>query len=172
MAKEVMQLRLVVQPEYNRRLRAHRCVVAFCSNRGGHDGRDRFCHKHARQHQKINNPLRYWYDILRQNARRRRKPFELTIEQFRDFCEQTGYLEKKGRNSGAYSIDRIDNELGYTIENIQIMEFGSNSRKYWIDMKIQYGFIPTEEQLEEWRNDLSSEGQPNPQIKEPDDWIF
>jgi len=150
MKKPKQQLRLVSEPTYSRRRRLGQCVVAFCNNKAGNKGKFRFCYKHHRQHQKFNNPLRYWFDVLRQNARSRKKEFNLTIEEFKLFCDKTNYLKLKGKNSGSYTIDRINNNKGYTIDNMQVLTLSQNSRKYWIDLKIQFGGYPTEEQLQEF----------------------
>lgn len=142
-------LRLISEPEYSKRKKLKRCVVAFCSNKAGNDGKFRFCYKHHREHQKYENPLRYWFDVLRQNAKYRKKEFDLTIDEFRIFCERTDYLQLKGRNGGSITIDRKDNRVGYTFGNIQVLTLSQNSRKRWIDMKLQFGYYPTDEELKE-----------------------
>lgn len=148
--KPKIQLRIVSEPEYSKRKKQNICVVAYCSNKAGNKGKFKFCYKHHRQHQKFNNPLRYWFDVLRQNARSRNKEFNLTIEEFSEFCKKTKYLELKGKNAGSYSIDRVDNSKGYTVDNMQVLTLSQNSRKKWIDLKIQFGCYPTDKQLEEF----------------------
>ena len=139
---------IVEEPEYGKRKKEHRCVVRLCQ--GGTSKSYRFCYKHARQYQKINNPLRYWFDVLRQNARRRKKPFELTIEEFRDFCETSQYLIFKGKNAGGYTIDRIRHWEGYKKGNLQILTLSQNSRKHFIDMKLELGRLPSQEEIDEF----------------------
>ncbi len=75
------------------------------------------------------NPLQACYNNLKSNAKRRSIPFTLTLEQFATFCYKTDYLKGKGRKSASYSIDRIDNDKGYTLDNIQVLPLGENSRK-------------------------------------------
>lgn len=89
-----------------------------------------YCSKHKHKKRKQDDPLGYYYDNLKQNARRRQKLFTLTKEQFGKFCEETGYLEKKGKGAGKYHIDRINPELGYSEGNIQILECMDNINKY------------------------------------------
>jgi len=158
------QLHIVAEPTYSQRKRKGLCVVAFCCNKAGNKGKFRFCYKHHREHQKYNNPLRYWFDVLRQNAKRRNKEFSLNIDEFRDFCERTKYLENKGRSPSSYSIDRINNELGYSKDNIQVCSFGGNSRKYWIDLKIQFGYYPTDDELKEWADSAKTENSEPPRV--------
>ena len=141
------KLRLIPEPEYTRRKKAGKCVVAFCTNSSGNKGKFRFCYKHFRENQKYENPLRYWFDVLRQNARYRKKEFNLTIDEFRIFCEKTDYLQLKGRGGGNITIDRKDNRKGYSFDNIQVLTLSQNSRKRWIDMKLQFGYYPTNEEL-------------------------
>jgi len=142
-------MKLISEPKYTARVKENLCVVSQCKNSTGVG--NRFCFKHKREYQKINNPLRYWFDVLRQNARRRKKEFTLTIEEFKDFCEKENYLEFKGRsNAGNYTIDRRNDKLGYTFSNIFVLTLSQNSRKRWIDLKLQFGRYPTDAELEEF----------------------
>jgi hypothetical protein len=51
------------------------------------------------------------------------------MEQFKQFCQETNYIAGKGRTLLSYSIDRIDNTKGYTIDNIRVITVTENSRK-------------------------------------------
>lgn len=89
----------------------------------------RYCHscvkrKYARAH-----PMRYAYMVLRQNARRRKKPFQLCYEAFRMFAFATHYTTRKGVSRDSWSIDRIQNEYGYTPSNIRLVPVPFNSSK-------------------------------------------
>lgn len=110
------------------------------------------CNKHKAERKKENNPLAYWFGVLRRNAKRRHKLFTITIEDFKEFCDETKYLELKGRNVGNMSIDRKIDELGYIPGNIQIMEHGANVRKkytdYWMRQEQQWQEPPMPE--EDW----------------------
>lgn len=91
--------------------------------------KDCLCPKHRKRKQKETDPERYAYYVLKCNAKRRGKSVELTLAEFRLFCQQTGYIDGKGRTSKAMSIDRIDNTLGYSITNIRILSLQNNSAK-------------------------------------------
>jgi len=80
-------------------------------------------------HQAETNPLGYTYSRLKQNAKRRRKTFTLTLEQFGQFCTETNYLELKGKQGSNLSIDRINNGKGYEVGNLQVLTLSANSRK-------------------------------------------
>ena len=75
------------------------------------------------------NPVRYAYDTLKSNSKRRGKEFTLTFEEFSQFCHATDYIQGKGVTKDSYSIDRIDNSRGYTIDNIQILTVSENRKK-------------------------------------------
>lgn len=69
------------------------------------------------------------YYNLRGNAKRRNKEFDLTLEQFREFCIRTEYHLGKGKTKTSYSIDRIDDNKGYTLDNIRILTLSENTQK-------------------------------------------
>lgn len=70
------------------------------------------------------------YKNLRDNAKRRGKVFTLTFDQFSEFCYRTNYMAGRGRTKESYSIDRIDNNKGYTADNIRVLTVSENARKH------------------------------------------
>jgi hypothetical protein len=131
---------IIVSPAvYTRKRAKGLCVASGCVSGGylrrGASKPERFCCKHARQHQKQTNPLRYYFDMLRGHAKARKKKFTITIEYFEQFCRKTKYLELKGRRSWEYTIDRIDPRKGYEPGNIQVLQNSDNARKQWVDKK-------------------------------------
>ena len=78
---------------------------------------------------KEGNPISYTYGALRQNARRRKKEFNLTLEEFTTFVKESGYIEGKGIKPESLTIDRIDSSKGYSIDNIQVISMSDNSSK-------------------------------------------
>ena len=76
------------------------------------------------------------YYHLKGNAVRRGKEFTITMAQFKAFCFKTNYIQGKGKTKECYSIDRIDNDRGYTIDNIRILTVGENAKKK--DKKLVY----------------------------------
>jgi len=91
----------------------------------------KYCYKHDKQHYREKHMDKYTYNALKQNAKRRRKDFQLTFAEFMEFCNITGYLEKKGQSPRDYTIDRINCKEGYSITNIQILTHSENSEKGW-----------------------------------------
>lgn len=74
-------------------------------------------------------PLKYIYDTIKMNAKRRRKEFTLTFNQFKEFCNKTGYDKFKGKTADSLSIDRKDTTKGYTFDNIQAITLRDNTIK-------------------------------------------
>jgi len=102
--------------------------MKFCRNHSSGKG-SKICHKHKKQRYKERHPVKYFYNCLKQNAKRRGKSFNLTFEEFEIFCHKTEYLNKKGISATGYHIDRIDHNLGYEIGNIQILTNSENAVK-------------------------------------------
>lgn len=76
------------------------------------------------------NPKKYAYLTLKANAKRRKKLFDLTYEDFEKFCYRYKYIGKKGRTAEGYGVDRKREEDGYTLDNMRILKNGNNVKKY------------------------------------------
>jgi hypothetical protein len=87
------------------------------------------CHKHYRRKRREIDPVYCRFNNFKGNAKRRNKPFNITLEEFRNFCKDTGYLITKGKRGQNATIDRIDNRKGYSIDNIQLLSNRMNARK-------------------------------------------
>lgn len=72
----------------------------------------------------------YFRNALKQNAKRRGKYFDLTLEEFKKFCIKHDYLAAKGRKSFSMTIDREDTTKGYTANNIQPLSNANNVKKH------------------------------------------
>ena len=104
-----------------------KCATKYCRNKTV-KGRT-ICEKCKSIKYKQNHPENYFFNVLRNNARRRGKEFLLTLSEFKSFCEQTAYMELKGQKADSLSIDRIDSSRGYHIDNIQAITLSKNSAK-------------------------------------------
>ena len=77
------------------------------------------------------------YNRLKQSAKSRNIPFDLTITQLNDLtfpisCPILGMPLKFNRErmqDDSYSIDRIDSTQGYTIDNIRVISWRANRLK-------------------------------------------
>lgn len=104
----------------------------ICKNKGCRKKKAKgraICHSCKAKKYREDNPVKSAYQNLRYNAKRRKKEFDLTFEQFEKLCVETEYIKKRGKSKDSYSIDRIDPEKGYTIDNIRVISLAENSRK-------------------------------------------
>ncbi len=69
----------------------------------------------------------YW---KKNDARKRKIEFTLKLPWFRKWVIGTGYMEGRGRTGECLNIDRIENDKGYTPDNIQILTKSANVSKY------------------------------------------
>ena len=104
------------------------CCAYHCKNEpvgklGG------LCYKHYWRKRKELDPVYARYNQFKSNATRRGKECTITLEEFRGFCEETGYIVEKGKRGMNATIDRIDNTKGYHIDNIQLLTHRQNASK-------------------------------------------
>lgn len=104
------------------------CCAYNCKNSPIYKKRG-LCHKHYQRYRRIIDPVYDRYHNFKHNALRRCKEFTITLEEFRKFCIDTGYLSK-GKRGYRCTIDRIDNSIGYRIDNIQLLSNEMNIQKY------------------------------------------
>lgn len=108
-------------------MKRKKCKTEGCKNKA-YLGKN-FCCKCRNRRWRQNNYLSYVYLTNKNNAKRRNKEWDLTFEEFSEFCKETGYDQKKGRTPLALSIDRKINWKGYTKENIRAITVHDNSSK-------------------------------------------
>lgn len=104
------------------------CCAYNCTNepiirKGG------LCHKHFARKRRELDPIYARFNQFKSNAKRRNKVNSITLEQFRSFCERTGYLIEPGKRGQNATIDRIKNKYGYHIWNIQLLTNKQNASK-------------------------------------------
>ena len=104
------------------------CCAYGCKNKpvkklGG------LCYKHYRRKVREKDPVYCRFNNMKSNAKRRGKEFTITLEEFRAFCERTGYIVRKGNRGMNATIDRRCNAHGYHIWNIQLLTNRQNARK-------------------------------------------
>ena len=95
------------------------------------------CYRHYQQSYRKKNPELYAYRALKANAKRRGKHFDLTFEQFKEFCVRTKYLVGKGIEKDSFTIDRVEEHLGYTVSNLQVLTNSQNVKKRYL----QYNWV-------------------------------
>jgi len=77
-----------------------------------------------------NNPIQYAYQNLRGNAKKRRKEFNLTFEEFKKWAIETHYMFGKGRQKHSFHVDRIREWEGYHVDNLQVLSNSKNKKKH------------------------------------------
>lgn len=97
----------------------------------------RFCRRCKEDRYKATHPYAYSLNKLRNNARRRGIPFDLTLEEWIMFCDLTGYVDARGRGAEDLTVDRIRSGEGYTLNNIRALTNRKNGRKGYIEKKLQ-----------------------------------
>lgn len=89
----------------------------------------RGCYKCIARDQRERYMLQHTYWHLKSNAKRRGIIFELTIPQWKIFCNRTGYLKLRGQSANSMTVDRKDPNKGYTIKNIRPLTLSQNVKK-------------------------------------------
>ena len=101
------------------------CSIQNCK----HKARGKYCYMHEKRLYRAKYPMKAAYQNLRSNAKRRKKIFTLTLEQFEAFCIKTLYLFGKGKTRESFSIDCIIESKGYTADNIRVLTLAANTTK-------------------------------------------
>lgn len=128
----------------------NKCETRFCRNRKALNRK--ICSTCIKRKWRANNPKKASYENLRTNAKRRGKEFSLTFAQFEEFCVKYNYVSG-GKTRDCYTIDRIENDKGYTIGNIQKMKRGDNSKKGTKTLQYLY----TENGMDYWVTTLKKD---------------
>lgn len=109
------------------------CVAYRCKNK--HTPKNRFCSKHNHRYQKYKNPYKYCYHQKRGRAIERGIEWNLTIDEFIEWCDENNYMAEKGKKANSASIDRKDPNKGYEKGNLQKLTLAQNSAKMHEDKK-------------------------------------
>ncbi len=103
------------------------CIVQGCDRLRSNKG-DRYCFTHSQRIAAHLNPVAHQYHRLKNAAKRRKIPFLLTKEEWRGFCEATGYM--KNRNvprAEMPSVDRREDDGPYALWNIRVLTVAENA---------------------------------------------
>jgi hypothetical protein len=112
-----------------KRIKKKECCAYSCKSKPN-DKKLGLCHKHYAIYRRQKDPIYDRYVNFKGNALRRKKEFTITLEQFRTWCVETGYIIKKGMRGKNCTIDRRENIHGYHIWNIQLLTNKANIAKY------------------------------------------
>jgi len=101
------------------------------------------------------NPVKYAFNNLRNRARQRGVLFTITFEDFKEWCVKINYIGMaKGRGANSFTVDRRHNDVGYHLDNIQVLTRRENIIKYFSydyrsKQAVAYEAAPMETQEEE-----------------------
>jgi len=104
------------------RKRAGLCITPYCRKPQRKKGGG-YCSKCSMRVWRACNPMRAKFAILKDRARRKKVPFDLTLEWLEAFIIRTGY------NSELHHIDRKVTWGGYTKDNLQVLSISENIAK-------------------------------------------
>lgn len=114
------------------------CITPYCTKKSRHQRNE--CHSCRLKVYIKNHPLEYVYITKKSNAKKKKKYFALTFEEFKIFVGDTDYMRKKGTSAKSLQMDRKEecNEdclpfcktHGYFFGNIQAITLRENRYKY------------------------------------------
>jgi hypothetical protein len=102
------------------------------------------------------NVERKCYHNLKNNAKHRGIPFELTFEQFLLFAIRTEYINKRGKTIYSLTIDRMRGSVGYVLGNIRVITLGKNIR---IQRKLEFHLRETNREVNRFRYTMPNFGE-------------
>ena len=114
-----------------------KCSTKYCRKNAAPKGK--VCYSCSKKRYAEKHPMRYAFNTLRQNAKRRGKSFELTFEQFKEFAIATNYMAGRGIQKDSFHIDRINPEKGYSIDNIRVLTNSENVKRHQKYLKYEFG---------------------------------
>lgn len=114
-----------------------KCATKYC-RKSAAKGKTK-CHSCIKKAYAERYPVRYAFNTLKQNAKRRGKSFELTLDQFEQFAIETDYMAGRGITKTSLHIDRIDPERGYSIDNIRVLTNSENVKRHCKYLKCEFG---------------------------------
>lgn len=82
-----------------------KCATKYCNRKVYAIG---LCHRCYNREWRKKNIIKASYQSLKDNVKRRKKIFDITYEQFKEFCCATRYIAGKGKTRDSLTIDRIE----------------------------------------------------------------
>lgn len=127
--------------EYKKHIMKGVCATKNCSNKAT----GKLCNTCRCRKSRLKDPVRYAYNNLRNRAKQRNIVFTITLDDFRKWCKKVKYIGFAGRSSESYTIDRRHEDIGYHLDNIQVMELRNNIKKYFsYDYRTKTARVTTE----------------------------
>lgn len=127
-------------------MKGNKCATKRCRNNT--EGRE-LCNTCRSRKARLSDPVKYAYQNLKDNAKRRGVLFTITLEDFRQWCKKVTYIGFSGRNPDSFTIDRKHDDIGYHLDNIQVLTLSENVKKYvsynWRNKQVEVIRLPDTE---------------------------
>lgn len=109
-----------------------KCATKFCRGIATQTGHSPYCSRcRGRRFAKAHPITNHWMK-LKYRAAERGIEFKLTLEEYTEFWNSSGYGLLHGKTSHSLSIDRIDSSKGYVKGNIRAVTLSYNSRRQFV----------------------------------------
>lgn len=116
--------------------RPEKCQNRWCRNERSKARKVCETCKH-REFVKKNPHIMVWHWI-KKSAKRRNIFFNLDKLLFKEFLIKNNYVSLSGRGGKSLTVDRIKPELGYILENLQVITRSENTKKYHREEKTPF----------------------------------
>jgi len=148
-----------------------RCPVRGCRNPSRKDRA--LCHRHEQRRWRAHNPIKNYYNELKQRAKKRGHAFTISYDYFLGFCHATQFLEE--HEGKVLTIERINASKGYVPGNIEALETSLNTakgnRERWLSDEAREAIANRRREraasLEEWCDEDDA-----PDVEVPEDYPF
>ena len=120
----------------------NKCITLYCKNK--RSGAHRLCCKCKNKKQRARNPISATFQVLKDNAKRRKLEFNLSLEWFTSWVKANGYIENKGRLHDCLTIDRVNNLRGYVVGNLEVLTKSENCQKFHNEDLKHANFTPAD----------------------------
>lgn len=134
--------RIKVKPlEYKKHVVKGVCAAKNCTRKC----KGKLCSSCRCRKYRLSDPVRYAFNNLRNRAKQRNIVFTITLDDFRMWCKKVQYIGFSGRSAESYTIDRRYEDIGYHVDNIQVLKLKDNVKKYFsYDYRTKTARVTTE----------------------------
>lgn len=105
-----------------------KCKHPKCKNNAAPNRNE--CNSCKHRTWKDKNRLVFMWYMLKKSAKKRGYDFDLPKEWFVNFAISTGLAVNSGRLAHCFTVDRIRNDVGYIVGNLQVLTKSQNSTKF------------------------------------------
>lgn len=106
------------------------CQVTYCRNKPTKGRKTCGTCRFNNWLNKGDNRLLIVWHWIKKSAGKRNIIFDLDKTEFKEFLLKHNYIKYSGHYKNNFTIDRIKPELGYTINNLQVITRSQNTTKY------------------------------------------